>query len=245
MFSILTVTTAATVSEQQTYTTDAKDNSIQIEAKYKKASTNKITFNGNGGKINSKNIVSINVNKGSKIKKFPATPKRTGYTFKGWYSKKSGGTKISVNTKPTKSVTVYAQWKKKASSINLNAEEKKLVGTWANENKEKNRYDENVYYFKSYKFNADGTFSIITSYRQLDNTPVTIYNEMRKGKWRASGGAIYLIDRDFFEGSDKDMKMWNFGWVMSNTQFNYQLSSDGKTINTNEDDRGITTLYKK
>jgi len=105
---MLTVT-AAVVSEPQNDITK-KDN-IQIEEKYKKVSKNKIIFNANGGKINSKNTVSINVNKGSKIKKFPATPKRTGYTFEGWYTKKTGGTKINVNTKPTKSVTYYAHWK--------------------------------------------------------------------------------------------------------------------------------------
>ena len=157
MFSILTVT-AATVSEQQTYTTDAKDNSIQIEAKYKKVSTNKITFNGNGGKINSKNTVSININKGSNIKKFPATPKRTGYAFKGWYTKKTGGTKISVNTKPTKSVTLYAQWMKKGNSKVLNSEEKKLVGTWGSS------WDGSV----RYTFYADGTFIGLTRFQSYD-----------------------------------------------------------------------------
>ena len=67
--------------------------------------------------------------KGSKINKLVATPKRSGYTFKGWYTKKSGGKKISVNSKPTKSVTVYAQWKKGSSRV-LTAAEKKLVGVW-------------------------------------------------------------------------------------------------------------------
>ena len=125
MFSIATVT-ASEVSTTQTYT--ASDEGIQIEEKYKKVSKNKIIFNANGGKIGSKNTVVKNINKGAKISKFPASPKRTGYNFKGWYSKKSGGTKISVSTKPAKRVTYYAQWTKK-SNTNANIDSK-LVGNW-------------------------------------------------------------------------------------------------------------------
>lgn len=40
------------------------------------------------------------------------TPTRTGYTFTGWHTEKSGGSKVSSSTKMTaKNVTVYAQWK--------------------------------------------------------------------------------------------------------------------------------------
>jgi len=122
IFSTLTVS-AVVVSEKQTYTTD--EGSVQIEAKYKKISTNRVTFNANGGKIGTKTKVGKDINKGSKIKKFPTTPKRAGYTFKGWYTKKSGGKKINVNTKPTKSVTLYAQWTKGSTST-----KSKLVGHW-------------------------------------------------------------------------------------------------------------------
>ena len=38
------------------------------------------------------------------------TPTRTGYTFKGWYTSPTGGTKISTTTVPTGHTTYYAQW---------------------------------------------------------------------------------------------------------------------------------------
>ena len=41
------------------------------------------------------------------------TPSRTGYTFNGWYTASSGGTKITeigTTNKPTANVTYYAQW---------------------------------------------------------------------------------------------------------------------------------------
>jgi uncharacterized repeat protein (TIGR02543 family) len=41
-------------------------------------------------------------------------PKRTGYIFKGWYTKKTGGKKVSASTlyRITKNLTLYAHWKK-------------------------------------------------------------------------------------------------------------------------------------
>jgi uncharacterized repeat protein (TIGR02543 family) len=43
------------------------------------------------------------------------TPKRSGYKFKGWYTKKSGGKKVTAKSKVAilKTTTLYARWKKK------------------------------------------------------------------------------------------------------------------------------------
>lgn len=73
----------------------------------------KITYNVNGGsKLSSKNKTK-QVTYGSKYGTL-VTPKRQGYTFVGWYTKKSGGTKITKNStvKITKATTLYARWKK-------------------------------------------------------------------------------------------------------------------------------------
>ena len=40
-------------------------------------------------------------------------PKRSGKKFKGWYTAKKGGTKITSSTVPTSSYTVYAHWENK------------------------------------------------------------------------------------------------------------------------------------
>jgi len=155
MFSIVAVS-AATASTPQIHTT--LDDSVEIDAKYKKASSNKVTFNANGGKIGSKKTIAINIKKGAKINKFPSTPKMTGYKFMGWYNKKSGGKKVTVSTKPTKNIVLYAQWTKKPSSRVLNAEEKRLVGQW----------DLNWDGSASYKFNADGTYFKVNILRGYD-----------------------------------------------------------------------------
>ena len=72
----------------------------------------KITWDANGGKIGTKKTVTTTVTKGNKIGKLPETPKYTGYAFKGWFTSKTGGTKVTTSTKPTKATTYYAQWSK-------------------------------------------------------------------------------------------------------------------------------------
>ena len=45
-------------------------------------------------------------------------PTLAGYYFQGWYTAKSGGTKVYTKTKPAKSLTLYAHWIKRVSVEN-------------------------------------------------------------------------------------------------------------------------------
>lgn len=65
------------------------------------------TFNSNGGGTPSPSTITKTY--GSELGTLP-TCSRTGYTFLGWYTASSGGTKISSTTKITSTVTYYAQW---------------------------------------------------------------------------------------------------------------------------------------
>lgn len=79
-----------------------------------------IKFNANGGTVSK---TSITVAKNAAYGTLP-TPTRSGYSFKGWYTAKTGGTKVSSTTKATASCTLYAQWTKstgKTYTITLNA----------------------------------------------------------------------------------------------------------------------------
>jgi len=128
----------------------------------------KVTWDANGGKIDSAKTKVTTVTKNTKIKKLLKAPKRTGYEFKGWYAKKSGGTKITATTKVKKKVTYYAQWKKSGSRV-LNAEEKKLVGRW-----------ESFYFGDTYIFTDKGTV-IYYSKGGVETTT---------GNFKVSGGKI-------------------------------------------------------
>ena len=65
------------------------------------------TFDANGG--STANPQTITKDYGSQLGTLPTTT-RAGYQFNGWYTAKSGGTKISTTTTLTSNVTYYAQW---------------------------------------------------------------------------------------------------------------------------------------
>ncbi|MDR0883293.1 MAG: InlB B-repeat-containing protein [Oscillospiraceae bacterium] len=90
----------------------AKSNDIPFE--FLKSVT--VQFNSNGGsKVASKAVYS-----NAAIGTLPS-PTRTGYTFKGWYTAKTGGTKIEKTTKITKAQTLYAQWTAKKFTVTYSA----------------------------------------------------------------------------------------------------------------------------
>ena len=152
-----------------------------IESK-KKAASLKITWNANGGKIGTKKTTVTTVQKGSALNKLAATPKRSGYIFKGWYTQMTGGKKIIKNTIPAKSVTFFAHWSKQPS---LTSAEKKLVGLW------RNKFiisDATM----SYAFRADGTFLFTESQTWLVS-----------GKYKVSGGKITFSNIECKWGGEK------------------------------------------
>jgi uncharacterized repeat protein (TIGR02543 family) len=71
-----------------------------------------ISFDVRGGKNLSASQAKRLVKKGAKIGSLPSTS-RSGYKFKGWYTKSSGGNKITAKSKVSKAQTFYAQWQKK------------------------------------------------------------------------------------------------------------------------------------
>ena len=72
-----------------------------------------VTFNANGGKVStSKKAVTV----GSKYGSLPIAT-RSGYVFNGWYTAKSGGTKVTADSVVTtkSNQTLYARWKARIS----------------------------------------------------------------------------------------------------------------------------------
>jgi len=149
-----------------------KDKVYSIESK-EKSVNNKVTWDANGGTVGSKKTISANVKKGSKIGKLPATPKRSGYTFSGWYTKKTGGSKISVNTKPSKAVIYYAQWKKVTPK---NDDNSKFIGKWGR------KLLTGV--TETFNFKKDGTFTRDYEYSSG-------YHVAHQGKWKTSVKQAY------------------------------------------------------
>lgn len=66
-----------------------------------------VKLDPNGGKCTEANAY---VSADGTVSSLP-TPTREGYAFLGWFTEKSGGSKITSSYKFTKDTTVYAQWK--------------------------------------------------------------------------------------------------------------------------------------
>jgi uncharacterized repeat protein (TIGR02543 family) len=74
-----------------------------------KAAPFTVTFDSQGGSA----VAAIKVDQGAAIGALPV-PTRDGYTFDGWFTAASGGTKIDATQVVTADLTLYAQWTKNA-----------------------------------------------------------------------------------------------------------------------------------
>jgi uncharacterized repeat protein (TIGR02543 family) len=81
----------------------------------------KVTFNTNGGTA----IPAHTVKDKATVGKLP-TPTRKNYTFLGWYTTKTGGSKVSASTTVTKNITYYAHWQANNTLKSLKASKGKL-----------------------------------------------------------------------------------------------------------------------
>lgn len=95
----------------------------------KKISDFQVKLNANGGKSEKSSIM---VKNGNRYGSLPA-PKRSKYTFKGWYTSKTGGKKISASSLVSlqNNQTLYARWSKvttaRVSSIKLSNPKKRQM----------------------------------------------------------------------------------------------------------------------
>ena len=77
----------------------------------------KLTFNANGGTVSP---ASKMVDYCKTCDTFP-TPTWSGHTFNGWFTARSGGTKVTAPWKCIGNKTIYAQWTVKKYKISFNA----------------------------------------------------------------------------------------------------------------------------
>ncbi|MBQ6043758.1 MAG: InlB B-repeat-containing protein [Clostridia bacterium] len=78
-----------------------------------------VTYDANGGSVSP-----ASANAGSNGTVTLPTPTRTGYTFNGWYTETSGGTKIGnggASYTPTENVTLHAQWTQQKFTVTISA----------------------------------------------------------------------------------------------------------------------------
>ena len=91
--------------------------SYNLQYSYVEPTTCTVTFNANSGTVSP---ATRKVESGAKLGTLPV-PTLAGYEFVGWFTAKSSGTQITVNTVVTKDVTYYAHWKAKTYTVSFNA----------------------------------------------------------------------------------------------------------------------------
>jgi uncharacterized repeat protein (TIGR02543 family) len=138
-----------------------------------------VTFNANGGKVSA---ASKKVNDNTAIGQLP-TPTKTGYTFLGWYTAKTGGTKISAATVVKSNVTYYAHWKVNTYKIvfkNGKKNVKTLKVTYAKKIGKLPKVTKKGYKFSGWYTKAKGGSKIKTTTKATKN--VTYYAHWTKKK---------------------------------------------------------------
>jgi len=94
-----------------------------------------VKFKYNGGKLRGKTSVSADVLAGRPVSK-PEEPKRTGYTFKGWYTDEEGldEDKWDFDDPVNEDLTLYAIWKEKKKDENKSNATTASASTSSNSN---------------------------------------------------------------------------------------------------------------
>lgn len=87
-----------------------------------------VTFNYNytGAPANITRQINTNTPLGTNM---PTSPTRTGFNFAGWFTAKTGGTKITANTIVTADITYFARWTALQHTVTFNPNNGKLAKT--------------------------------------------------------------------------------------------------------------------
>lgn len=178
-----------------------------------KANTYTLSFNANGGSVSESNRT---VTCGAAIGNLP-TPTRDYYTFLGWYTAASGGTKVSSSTTFNSATTLYAQWKindvkgwVKASEVPSGAQ---IVETkW-------------TYTLREYKESSSSSLSGYTKY------------DTKRTGWGATQGPVYS------DPSGNGRNVWSESYIASSnykTVYHYFRYSTGQYASGGSDKSGTS-----
>ena len=152
------------------------------------ANTYKLTYNNNGGTGCTSKTSTYNSTWGSPL----CTPSRSGYTFDGWYTALSGGSKVTSSTKVSGNKTVYAHWTK---NVIITKTYKDSTG-WVCA---KCRNDTNTSYCA--KDNSGSCIIVENSYKKSGNTVAKVdavrTGDIIKFTWEVRNGAATHINTGY------------------------------------------------
>ena len=197
-----------------------------------KINTYTLTYNANGGSVSptSKSLIY-----GSQYGTLP-TPTKTGYTFTGWYTASSGGTKVSSTTTiGASNVTIYAQWRANKLTVNYYPNGGTPTGSeFINNGQDKPMLTQTGTYGS--KWNADNGLHDPTESR-IKRVGYTQngYNTQANGSGRAVDYATLIYAQDIepsLKDGDKTLNIY-VQWKPNTYTYNIKyVSSSGKSLGT-------------
>lgn len=176
---------------------------VTLYAQWKKGIT--VKFNANSGSVDKKSMLVVKGKKYGSYAKLP-TASKAGYEFKGWYTKKNGGSKVTDKTKVKnkKKHTLYAQYK----VINYN-----------------------IYYHLDGGKNASNP----TTYN-VESNSIKLGTPTREGYtfngWYTDSAFTNKVDT-IGKGSTGDLNLYA-SWSLANYEITYELNG-GKNNRNNPD----------
>jgi len=199
------------------------------------------------------------------------TPTRTGYTFQGWFTSATGGTKVGAggaSYTPSGAVTLYAQWSANSFTVKYNAN----TGTGSMSDQgfvydvaealTANAFTKTGYTFVGWNTKANGTGTSYTNKQSVtniagSNTSVTLYAQWTANKFtvkfdiNCEGGEGTMSSQSFTYDASKALTTNAFvreghtflGWSTSKTATapEYLDSQSVKNLTTTNNDS--VTLY--
>ena len=203
----------------------------------------KISFNANGGNCSTS---SLSVAVGESYGTLP-TPDRSGYSFKGWYTSTSGGTKIASDSivTTTSAQTLYAQWTAKTYTITFDAnggscttasKNVTYAGTYGN----LPTPSRTGYTFNGWYTSASGGTKVTSSSTVTITAKQTLYAQWSENSWSSWGDTLpssVTSDKYIIEYRYKNLAYTSWvtqGYTASpGTETTlYKLTGNTKTIET-------------
>lgn len=166
-----------------------------------------VTFNPNGGNCS---ISSKSVTYGGSISSLP-TATRTGYTFDGWYTAASGGTKITTSTTFSSNTTVYAHWTVNKANVNLYGAD---GGAWKSSSESigstytlpADYPKANNAYFSGWSYtNGALTYDLRPGDKVTVNGAISLYPVFISHEKAISGEEVYIYNISDFTDEDYDI----------------------------------------
>ena len=97
------------VNENEVTTATCFSEDITVIAQWRADKIVTVTFDVNGGEMTGE--TTFTTSNSGYLQEMPTDPTRTGYAFRGWYTRANDGEKVTLSTCFSENVTVYAQWR--------------------------------------------------------------------------------------------------------------------------------------